>query len=205
MKELERRKEQYDSLHPQSMYWLPRMQLPAICLAYERVDQQDSKQGHGLWKLTLKPVCCSTYHYIIDTDRNACEKLTDSLLRQCHDERTVDFTLALMDFAVRYQDDWSEPVSSLSNDMAHSTETIFVWPGYITDLMEEYRQWSVWRKKAERSSSGGGNKRKEAYLKCLLEGFEEYQRENPEQDSDEGSSFEVGEKRLRSGDEADVT
>ena len=183
------------------------MQLPAICLAYERVDQQDTKLGHGVWKLTLKPVCCSTYHYIIDTDRSACEKLTDGLLRQCHDERTVDFTHALMEFAARNQDDWTEPVSSLSKDMAHSTETIFIWPGYITDLMEEYRQWSVWRKKAERSS-GGGSKRKEAYLKCLLEGFEEYQQKNPEEDSDEESSSEVGEKRLRNdykGDKKDST
>ena len=174
------------------------MQLPAICLGYERVEH-DTKVGqtNGLWKLTLKPVCCSTYHYIIDTDRGACEKLTDSLLRQCHDDRTVDFTLALIDFAeLHNKDEWTEPVSSLSKKMAHSKDNVFIWPGYITDLMEEYRQWSVWRKKAERSATGGGNKRKEAYLKCLLEGFEEYQKESHEESGDESLS-QIGQKRPR--------
>lgn len=168
MKEAERRREISDSLSPLGMYWLPRMSLPAICLGYDRKVTVD---GTSMWKLTLKPVCCSTYHYIMETDRSSCEHLNEDLLRQCHDERTVDFTMALIDFTEKYKADWTESVSSLSDDMSHRDDSIFVWPAYIIDLMEEYRSWSVWRKKAERAN--GGKKRKAAYLSVLLGEFEE--------------------------------
>ena len=168
-----RRRELNDSLHPLSMYWLPRMSLPAICIAHERKLSADG--GLNTWKLTLKPICCTTYHYITDVDKSLCEPLNEGLLRQCHDERTVDFAHALIDFAKKYQQEWSDEVRHLSEDVDYSEDSVFIWPGYITDLMEEYRKWSVWRKKAERSC--GGKQRRLAYFNLLVEEFDALENE----------------------------
>ena len=166
-KEMLKRREIFDYLSPNSLYWLPRANLPALCIDYSRKLDEDQSN----WVLTVKPICCSTYHYIVEVDRNSVEILSDFNLRNCHDERTVDFTYALIDFAQMNADKYSKKVSELATDMSTSSDVVFQWPGYFIDLMEAYRDWTAWRKIAEKGTVGKRELRKAVYLNKILSEF----------------------------------
>lgn len=172
-KEIERRRDQLEALAPNSMYWIPRALLPAICISHKRIIVG----GQPTWKLTIKPICCTSYHYIVEVDRNNVEILTEENLRQCRDERTVDFTYALIDFAEIQKEDYCEQISVLAPDKPNCHDSVFVWPGFVTDLMEGYRDWTGWRKAAERSVIGRKESRKQAYLNAILADFDSLQTE----------------------------
>ena len=168
-KEIDRRKDFLNSLSPKSMYWISKSKLPAICIQHTRVFDGSLPS----WKLTLKPICCSTYHYCFEIEREKIEVLTENHLRECDDERTADFTYALMRFFDEHKDGYSTEVSTLASDMEENIDEVFVWPGYVIDLMEEYREWSVWRKNAERETYGKRDLRRASYLKVMLGEFRE--------------------------------
>lgn len=163
-KEIERRKELLDSLSSRSMYWISKAKLPAICINHARNYDGELPT----WKLSVKPICCSTYHYSFDIDRQNIEILTENHLRECDDERTSDFAFVLMRFFDEYKESYSIDVSNLAKDMDNCLDKVFVWPAYVIDLMEQYREWSVWRKTAEREALRKRETRRAIYLQTLL-------------------------------------
>lgn len=91
-----------------NMYWMPRATLP--CLYYDTYELEGSE------KFSVLPVCCTTYHYAVDTMTSFIEPLTTSNLRSCTDERTHDFALALMGFATWHKKLLKDFSSSESED-----------------------------------------------------------------------------------------
>ena len=73
-----------------NMYWIRRSCLPAVFYDEIGLEETDS-----FWIL---PICCTTYHYPVCVKKNEVFPLTSSKLQQCTDERTHEFTAALMEF-----------------------------------------------------------------------------------------------------------
>jgi hypothetical protein len=73
------------------MYWIDKACLPGI---YYDIPGKEASDKFG-----VQPICCTTYHYKVTVGGSAVLPLTEAKLQLCTDERTHDFTLALMDFA----------------------------------------------------------------------------------------------------------
>jgi len=148
------------------MFWLPKSNLP--CLFYDSPDMKKVE-------FTVLPVCCTTYHYAVKVSYNTIEPLTVQKLKSCTDERTHDFTLALMDFAewdikkAWNSDNSSSPTSNEDND--DDENRLYLWPDFILDMINSPREWAAWRKRVERNSGGSRITRKSLYLSALCEGF----------------------------------
>jgi hypothetical protein len=165
-----------------NLYYLTTLNLP--CVYYDYQENQYEM------KILMKPICCSSYHYPIEVNANTLRPLTISLMKNCNDERTQDFTLALMDFV-----DWDMMTNRfpshnqmLSNSY-HSTESLEVdkngytihgeyiepyeWPRFILDLINDNKIWASWRKQKERVYLS--SKRK-AYFEGLIDDYKASQR-----------------------------
>ena len=80
-----------------SLFWIPRSNLPAIF--YDKTERQHAE------KFTVLPICCFTYHYPMEVISSPVQvqPFSPDKLQQCTDERTQDFTLAMLDFAQWHQ------------------------------------------------------------------------------------------------------
>jgi len=154
-----------------SMFWLPKSNLPSLFF--------DAPGMQNMMEFTVLPVCCSTYHYAVKVSYNTIEPLTLHNLKLCTDERTLDFTLALMDFAEwDIKKSWMQDLenkdlqfsSSLTTD---EEEEFYLWPDFILDLINSPREWASWRKRVERNAGGSRSTRRNLYLSALCEGFRE--------------------------------
>ena len=73
-------------------------------------------------------------------------------MQECTNDRTKDFTLALMDFI-----EWDEKENSsrsvnsspIRDDFKDNRE-YYVWPDFILDMLNHPVEWSAWRRKVER-------------------------------------------------------
>ena len=113
--------------------------------------------------------------------------LTETLLQQCSEERTRDFTLALLDFT-----QWDEMVNSqritpptpvaaqvtgpstapCMESQGPGSDTVdvaghvhYVWPDFILDLLIQPSVWAAWRKRVERGEMTGGRNNAETLSK----------------------------------------
>jgi len=162
-----------------NLFWSPKSNLP--CLFYDRV------QNLHQWTISVIPMCCTTYHYRITALRTSgqLESLTRKHMDQCTDERTADFTFAMMDFADWHRSRMERAVAlgapPMSNDVAvwgnaHSVvDGVYIWPRFIAEMVEKPKLWALWRKKAERANSTGT--RRLAYLTALCSDFQEFSAE----------------------------
>lgn len=89
-----------------SLYWLTRHSLPCLRLPDDPVPmaiksdnkfQDPLKERDPEENFRGQPICCTTYHYEVQVT-GAVEELTQENLKNCNDERTIDFTNALLDF-----------------------------------------------------------------------------------------------------------
>lgn len=164
-----------------NLFWSPKSNLP--CLFYDRV------QNLHQWTISVIPMCCTTYHYKITALRSngQLESLTPKHMDLCTDERTTDFTLAMMDFADWHRSRLRRSVAeghtlASCNDVdvwgnAHSVvDGVYMWPRFIAEMVEKPKVWALWRKKAERANSNGVSRRL-AYLSALCADFQEYSAE----------------------------
>jgi hypothetical protein len=146
------------------MFWLPKSNLPS--LFYDSPDVQNKVEFNVL------PVCCSTYHYAVKVTYNTIEPLTVQNLKLCTDERTHDFTLALMDFAEwDIKKAWDSGRDGTSPSTSDEDEEFYLWPDFILDLINSPREWASWRKRVERNTGGSRIMRKNSYLAALCDGF----------------------------------
>jgi len=153
-----------------NLFWLPRSELP--CIYYDTKDNRYKKE------IMVLPICCSTYHYPTKVSGTAVSALSKQLLRGCREDRTHEFTEALIDFALtqltkksqqqQQQEHLYFDVPSI-DDIAVG-ESLFDWPPFILKLINSPKEWYVWRKKAERA--GGDSSRKRLYYRALCEEHE---------------------------------
>ena len=89
-------------LNVKSLYWMTRHNLPCIRLKGEpplnvvensELGKDKDPEDH----FRAQPFCCATYHYEVNV-AGAIEELTPDNLKLCTDERTIDFTNALLAF-----------------------------------------------------------------------------------------------------------
>jgi hypothetical protein len=174
-----------------NLFWLLRSNLPAIY--YDRPECRFED------KFTVLPINCCQYQYPtrIANSTVVIEPLSLTNLADCTEERTHDFTLALIDFAKWEQDTrralasqtsdgyFSEPKDArgtegaiLSTESAASASTdesneLYDWPEFILHMINSPEEWSTWRKKAERSS--GRESKRTVYFRALLEDYKALQ------------------------------
>jgi hypothetical protein len=150
-----------------SMFWLPKSNLP--CLFYDSPDKNKIE-------FLVLPVCCTTYHYAVKVSCNTIDPLTIQKLKSCTDERTHDFTLALMEFAEwdiknSWETENKDGAVSPSTDGEKEDDTMYLWPDFVLELINSPREWAAWRKRVERNSGGSRAARKTLYLSALCEEF----------------------------------
>lgn len=172
-----------------NIFWLDRSNLP--CIFY------DAKNKVASEKILVQPVCCSTYHYYVEVTRSLIEPLSPEKLRVCNDERTIEFAGALTDFARWHLSSISEKLrtttsTSCSEDGIHrhyvdvddksgTLVRYYIWPSRILNLVTKPKEFSAFRKVAERSKRSGG--RRAQYLDALLKLYN---------DNDNGNSSDSG-------------
>jgi len=79
-----------------NLYWLFRSQLP--CIYHDLRENEYLEKG-----FMVLPISCTSYRYPTPVPYSELKPLTVSNLKECTDERTCDFTLALMGFAAYHQ------------------------------------------------------------------------------------------------------
>jgi hypothetical protein len=174
-----------------NLFWISRSQLP--CLYFDDPEKRFED------KFKVIPICCVTYHYpFMISGTNGIEMLKMSHLKLITDERTSEFTYALLDFAQQESErlrkaklaeiakesavngvyfegagteDGMEENSLMDTGIVQPNE-LFEWPQFIRDLVNQPKQWYTWRKSAERS--GPGQKRHQ-YLRALQAEYKEIQ------------------------------
>ena len=102
--------------------------------------------------------------------------LCEELVQQCIDDRTVDFTLALMDFAKWHhalepnhalasrsseseesedgddeEEGSKEGEGSPNSSVALSSPSHYLWPAFILTMLKKPIEWASWRKRVERA------------------------------------------------------
>jgi hypothetical protein len=160
-----------------NMFWLLRSNLPAIYYDLPAMRNSD--------KFTVLPINCCQYQYLtkITNSSVVIEPLSMENLAHCTEDRTHDFTLALLDFAKWEQDHrrrlasqtsdsyFTESTAAASNGNSTPEEAceLYDWPEFILKMLNSPDQWSTWRKKAERNSSREG--KRAVYLRALIEDY----------------------------------
>lgn len=168
-----------------NLFWLLRSNLPAI--------YYDTPENRYAESFRVLPINCCAYQYPMKITRSAViiEPLSLGNLQHCTEDRTHDFTLALLDFAHWEQAERRKRTTAdgdlyfISSPRAESedsftpahtwgsaTETdpneLYDWPAFILQMLNAPEKWSTWRKKAERS---GRESRRVLYFKALLEDY----------------------------------
>ena len=108
--------------------------------------------------------------------------LTEELAQHCIDDRTADFTLALMDFQTWDRAGTLDPCSTTSFLPISSSSTsppsslsgslsCYEWPVFILDMLDNPSVWAAWRKRVERAflkNTGPGKQSKFRYSVTFL-------------------------------------
>ena len=161
-----------------SMYWISTLNLP--CLLVRTLEGSAKEE-----RLRVQPVCCSTYHYEVDVNARKLESFSEEKLRLCGDERTYDFTLALVDLArwlcesddlaARIHRDPESLTPTLNGSSADVTvqDNTFRWPRRILILISRPNEWSAWRRKPEKAAMGRREVRRFEYYRELKLLYEE--------------------------------
>eukprot|EP01038_Epipyxis_sp_PR26KG_P010026 gene10026-13482_t len=163
-----------------NLFWLSKHSLP--CVFYDSYNKIHAD------KFIVLPICCVTYHYAVEVNVSSIEALTLDKLKGCSDERTLDFTMALIDFAAWCEDMLNSNCSKASNENEDDPATSssppslrspvnisitceFMWPEFILSMLNQPKDWSSWRKKAERRLFGTKETRRQVYFSVLKEDY----------------------------------
>jgi hypothetical protein len=153
-----------------NLYWVSKSSLP--CLYYDTIENRYNE------KVMILPVCCSTYHYPVEAAQSYLEPLTTETLKQCTDERTHDFTLALLDFA-RWESKFilertaDGEDTSVTETSSNDGQGFYLWPDFILDLLNQPKEWAAWRKRVERLAAGKQGLRRHFYFEALRADYKE--------------------------------
>ena len=100
------------------------------------------------------------------------EPLTEEKLMRCHDERTQEFALALLDM---YKWDMQRKSSEGKLPPVEEREP-YKWPYFVLDLVAHPPDWTSFRKRIERKlRAPKRGDRRIAYFAGLVEKMEEYE------------------------------
>lgn len=113
------------------------------------------------------------------------EPLTEEKLMRCHDERTQEFALALLDM---YKWDMQRKSSDGILPPAEEREP-YKWPYFVLDLVAHPKIWNTFRKHIERKIGAfKRGDRRIAYFAGLVDKMEEYEALVQENSSNEEAS-----------------
>ena len=159
----------------------------------------DLPENRDAEKFKVLPVCCGTYHYPVRVTFGDVEPLTITCLKRCREERTHDFALALMGFAAWdltqkmhaeengntddvYLEAEQRAINTMHEEMnTQSTEVPFYeWPEFIPNMINNPREWQVWRKRVERGAQQNKDQqrthlipKKQLYFAALVEDYKQ--------------------------------
>mmetsp|Transcript_2914 Transcript_2914/g.5255 ORF Transcript_2914/g.5255 Transcript_2914/m.5255 type:complete len:1187 (-) Transcript_2914:180-3740(-) len=194
-----------------NIYFVENSNTACICLGLEINSKEngkgDSKSHDSGVTLRVLPISSSSYQYPQKMSHTSLRPLSDTNILQISDSRSIDFVLAMKDYAEK--------------DLRNHPECMwYTFPNFLMNLISQPNDWKAWRKQVEKAaaSSLSNRSRRQVYLEALLN--DEYQKaENrvlhtslPWDDSvyeveqspspapkPSPSSSEAGDKRKRSG------
>lgn len=113
----------------------------------------------------------SHYHHLtiavddVEIKLAMLQPLSETNIIYCDDERTREFGLALIDFALwdtrRVYGNVEEPLKNMR----------YQWPSYILNLVSRPREWSSWRSIAERRATKERWSKRRAYFTTMQEEY----------------------------------
>ena len=86
-------------------------------------------------------------HFYLKVKNTELHPLTYERAQHCIDDRTTDFTLALMDFGLWNQKRDRDALSP-NPDPSHYH---YQWPPFLMSMLNTPLVWASWRRKVERS------------------------------------------------------
>ena len=93
------------------------------------------------------------------------QPLSETNVIYCDDERTREFGLALIDFAL-----WD--TQRLHGNVDEALKSVrYQWPSYILNLVSRPREWSSWRSIAERRATKERWSKRKAYFVTMQEEY----------------------------------
>ena len=107
------------------------------------------------------PIDTTTYLHEIKVSVNSLDTLSVVTLEcKCQDQRTIDFTKALIDFSA-----W---------ELEKTPDCLwYVYPSFVLEFMKHPPSWSSWRTRTERASRGSKEERYIIYFNALKEELKE--------------------------------
>lgn len=136
-----------------NLFWLKNSNVPCLCLGLDpgSLNNTDSDPS-----LRVVPICCLTPHNETVVKANMVSTLAPDHFKSCVDERSVDFTLALMALS-HYE---------LKQDKNCKWYT---YPSFIRTFLSHPPTWTSWRTSTERNARKSQEDRKTVYFRALLE------------------------------------
>ena len=145
----------------QNLMWMRLNNLPCVILSLD-LSKEDSSQPSSDPAILVFPICTSMLRRSQSVPPNSLTSFDgENVALGNVDKRTVDFALAMRDFADRElklypQCKW------------------YVYPTFIMDLLASQNEFRAWRNRVERSSRGrSGQDNRKIYLEALLEQHED--------------------------------
>ena len=111
--------------------------------------------------MRIFPIDTTTYLHEIKVTVSSLDTLSITTLEsKCHDQRTIDFAKALIDFSA-----W---------ELEENTDCLwYVFPTFVLEFMKHPPTWSSWRTRTERASRGSKEDRGTIYFNALKEELKE--------------------------------
>lgn len=140
-----------------NIYWLRSNNQPCLCLGVDTVKRYND----GIY-LRVISICSSTAHHEVSVSVSSLEPLTELNIKQCQDEKSVAFTLAMIDFS-----EWEYDKIKLENP--NSFIRWYEYPQFVRTLLLHSPSWKAWRAQVERNARGKREDKRTIYFEALKE------------------------------------
>jgi hypothetical protein len=140
-----------------NIYWLKSNNQPCLCLGVDTMKRWQE----GIY-LRVIAICSSTAHHEISVSISSLEPLTEINIKQCQDEKSVAFTLAMIDFS-----EWEYDKIKLENPKC--SIRWYEYPQFVRALLLHSPSWKAWRAQVERNARGKREDKRTIYLEALKE------------------------------------
>lgn len=140
-----------------NIYWLKSNNQPCLCLGVDT----NKRHQEGIF-LRVIAICSSTAHHEISVSIPSLEPLTELNIKQCQDEKSVAFTLALIDFS-----EWE--YDKIKLESPNSSIRWYEYPQFVRSLLLHSPSWKAWRAQVERNARGKREDKRTIYFEALKE------------------------------------